>query len=147
MVFRCRNSRHPLHQLRDEVDRLFGGFAESLPEAAWPRAGRGQPAVNLYQDGDTLFAELEVPGISREQLDVSVVGDQLSIKAERPDAGQEGVTYHRQERSVGGLSRVLSLPAEIDASRVKAELNHGVLTISLPKAESAKPRKIDVTSA
>ena len=93
------------------------------------------------------MSSLEVPGLKTDQLDLSVVGDQLSIRVERPDAAQDGMTYHRRERPVGSFTRVLQLPVEVEADKVQADLNDGVLTIRLPKAEAAKPRKIQVTTA
>ncbi len=146
MVLQYFNTRYPVHQLRDEMDRLLSGFLGSASEQWWPRVGRKQPAVNLFENGDTLVAELEVPGLKQDQLDISVAGGELSIQLQRPDIRQEEVTYHRQERPVGTFTRVLRLPADVDADRVTAELHDGILTISVPKAESAKPRKIEVTS-
>ena len=146
MVLQYFNTRYPVHQLRDEMDRLLGGLLAPASEQGWPRVDRNQPAVNLFEEGDTLVAELEVPGLKRDQLDISVVGGELSIQLQRPDIRQEEVTYHRQERPVGTFTRVLRLPADVDADHVGAELHDGILTISMPKAESAKPRKIEVTS-
>ena len=100
--------------------------------------------MNVWEQDDAILVELEVPGVKKEHLDLSVVGKELSIRIERPDGEQEGVVYHRRERPVGNFSRVLPLPSEVDANRVSAELHDGVLTITLPKAESAKPRKITV---
>ncbi|MBN2474817.1 MAG: Hsp20/alpha crystallin family protein [Pirellulales bacterium] len=147
MVFRYRNTRHPMHQLRDEMDRLLTGFLGQPSGGPWPGVGRGHPAVNLWEDADAMIVELEVPGVKKDQIDISVVGDELSLKIERPDPTPEDVTYHRRERPVGAFGRVLRLPADVDAGRVEAELSDGVLTITLPKAENAKPRKIEVVSA
>ena len=147
MVFRVRNRLHPIHHLRDDVDRLLTGVFGPWTEAGLPNLGRSRPAVNIWEQDDALLVELEVPGLRSDQLEISVVGDELSVKIDRPDLEQEGVTYHRRERSVGSFTRVLRLPVEVDADRVEAELRDGVLTITLPKAESAKPRKIQVGSA
>ena len=146
MVLQYFNTRYPVHQLRDEMDRLLSGVLGPASEPWWSRVGRDQPAVNLFEDGDTLVAELEVPGLKRDQVDISVGGGELSIQIQRPEFRQDEVTYHRRERPVGTFTRVLRLPADVDADRINAELRDGVLTISLPKAESAKPRKIEVTS-
>lgn len=146
MVFRYVGTRYPLQQLRREMDRLLSGFTSNVAEGAWPLAGRGQPAVNVWERDDAICAEIEVPGLKSDQIDIAVVGNELSIKVERPDVQQEGVTYHRRERGVGSSSRVLRLPAEVDADRVQAELRHGVLTITLPKSEAARPRKIQVSA-
>ena len=143
MVFRCVTPRHPLYQLRDEMDRLLSGVFQSSPLAAMSR--REGPAVNLWEEGDTLRVEMEVPGVKSEQLDISVVENELLIRVEVPESKEEGVTYHRRERPVGSFSRHVPLPYEVDAERVSAELSRGVLLITLPKAASAKPRKIDVT--
>ncbi|MDY0168810.1 MAG: Hsp20/alpha crystallin family protein [Thermoguttaceae bacterium] len=147
MLTRYRGLRHPVAQLRDEMDRLLTGFFGQPIEGLWPSAGRGQPALNLWERSDALVAELEVPGVTAEQIDVSVVGGELSLQIQRPELQQEGVTYHRRERPVGALSRVLRLPADVDGNNVQAELKDGVLTITLPKAEESKPRKIRVTAA
>lgn len=155
MVFRYFGPRYPINQLRDEVDRLLTGFFGNV--APGSAAGPTQPAVNVWEDSDLedsdledneqLYVELEVPGLKSEQLEIAVVDGELSIKIDRPEVEQEGVMYHRRERPVGTFNRVLRLPAEVDADRVSAELQHGVLTIALLKAESARPRKIKVTTA
>jgi HSP20 family protein len=147
MVLSYRNPRSSLQQLRSDVDRLVSGFLGSLPEVPWPGAGRSQPAVNIWEEPDALMAELEVPGVKPEEVEISVVGGELSLKIDRPEVQEQGVTYHRRERPVGTFTRVLRLPTDVDADRVEAELRDGVLTVRLPKAESAKPRKIKVASA
>jgi HSP20 family protein len=145
MVFGYQPTRHPFHQLRNEVDRLLTGFLGPAADGFLPGVFRSQPPVNVWEEQDSLKVEMELPGIKSEHLEISVAGNELSIKVNRPDVDQEGVTYHRRERPVGVLSRMVRLPAEVDADRVEADLRDGVLTITLPKAESAKPRKINVT--
>jgi HSP20 family protein len=145
MVFGYRNPRYPLHQLRNEMDRLLGGFFGPAVDGLLPAVFRSQPAANIWEQGDALLVEMEVPGVKSDQVEISVVGGELSVKINRPEVVQEDVTYHRRERPVGSFARVLRLPVEVDADRVEAELRDGVLTITLPKAESAKPRKINVT--
>ncbi len=136
---------HPLSQLRHEMDRLISGLLPDGGERPWMPM-RPQPAVNLWEDLDRVYVELEVPGVKSEQLDLSVVGSQLTLKLERPEAIAEGVTYHRRERPVGTFVRVVDLPADVDPTQVEAELHHGVLTVRLAKAEAAKPRKIQVSN-
>ena len=145
MVLRYVGPRHPVHQLRREMDRLIGGFLGSVGDVSWPLTGRGRPALNVWETDDALKVELEVPGVKSDQVELSVTGDELSIKVERPDVEQEGTAYHRRERPVGSFARVLRLPTPVDADRVEAEMRHGVLTISLPKSESVRPRKIQVS--
>jgi HSP20 family protein len=144
MVFGYRTPHNSFQQLRDEMDRLLTGFFGPTADGLLPPMFRGQPAANLYERGDALLVEMEVPGVKHDQIDISVAGGELSVKVSRPEVEQEGVTYHRRERPVGSISRVLRLPVEVDADRVDAELRDGVLLITLPKAESARPRKINV---
>ncbi len=146
MVLGYHSTRPPLHQLRHEMDRLLTGFFGPAADGLLPAMFRNQPAVNVWEREDALLVEMEVPGIKSQDLDVSVAGGELSIRIQRPDVAQEGVTYHRRERPVGALQRVLRLPVEVDADRVEAQIRDGVLTITLPKAESAKPRKINVAT-
>jgi HSP20 family protein len=146
MVLGYHNSRYPFHQLRDEMDRLLTGFFGPTAEGVLPAVFRSQPTANVWEQGDALHVEMELPGIKSDQVDISVAGGDLSIKINRPEVDQEGVAYHRRERSVGSFARTLKLPVEVDANRVEAELRDGVLFITLPKAESAKPRKINVAS-
>lgn len=137
----------PFHQLRSEMDRLLNGFLGSATNGgSHPVAGRSQPAVNLWDRNDSLMLEMEIPGVKSEQIDISVTGLDLTIKVQRPDFVEEGVTYHRRERPVGDFTRVLRLPCEVNSDKVSAELHNGVLTLTLPKAEVAKPRKISVNS-
>ncbi len=147
MVFGYQGTRHPIHQLRDEVDRVLTGFLGPAADGLLPSMFRGQPAVNLWEKDDALVVEMEVPGIKSDEVDVSVAGGELSVRINRPDLAQEGVKFHRRERPVGSFNRVLRLPLEVDANRVEAALHDGVLTVTLPKAESAKPRKINVAGA
>jgi len=147
MVFRYIRSRHPARQLRREMDRLFSGVLGNVGRHGWPFAGRGQLPVNVWESAEAIYAELELPGVQSNRVEISVVGDELTVKVQRPDVEEEGVTYHRRERSVGAFTRVLRLPVDVDADRVEAELRQGVLTVTLPKAEAVRPRKIRITSS
>jgi HSP20 family protein len=146
MVFGYRTVRNPLHQFRDEVDRLLTGVLAGRHDGVLPAMFRGQPAINVWEQNDALKVEMELPGVKSEQLDISVAGGELSVKVSAPEESQEEVTYHRRERPIGAFSRIVRLPVEVNAERVEADLHDGVLTITLPKAESAKPRKINITS-
>jgi len=132
--------------LRNEVDRLFADFfgpVSSTPDR--PSAGsRVFPALNVWERENELFVEAEVPGLKNEDLDISVMGNQLVIKGRRADFDDESATYHRRERGVGDFSRTIELPVAVTPDGVQARLSDGVLLITLPKAEAAKPRKIQV---
>jgi HSP20 family protein len=144
MVFRYTGGRYPVERLRRDMDRFFSGVLGNVAESGWPLAGRSRPAVNVWEDAEAVKAELELPGVKSDEVDLSVVGNELSIKVDHPDVDQEGVTYHRRERGVASFARVLRLPTDVNADRVEAEMADGVLTITLPKSEAARPRKIRV---
>lgn len=149
MVFHRTGGYFPVGQLRNEMDRLvsdFFGPASAAGPARWSWASRNFPALNVWEEGDALWAEAEVPGLKGDDLDISVVGGDLTIRGSRGEAKQEGVAYHRQERGTGEFNRVLRLPQDVDPSGVEATLTDGVLRIKLPKAESAKPREIKISN-
>jgi len=130
-----------------QVDRLMGelfGQAQAEVQRLWPNAVGGYPNLNIWEEGDVVYAEAEVPGVKAEDLDISVVGQELTLKGRRVGATAPEATYHRRERGVGEFSRTVKLPVDIAADKVDASLVDGVLTITLPKAETAKPRKISV---
>ena len=86
----------------------------------------------------------EIPGVTQEDLEILVVGNELTIKGRRGTAEEEDASYHRRERGTGEFSRTVTLPVDIKAEAVDATLKDGVLTLSLPKADEARPRKITV---
>lgn len=103
------------------------------------------PPLNLREDESNLYVEAEFPGFNLDDLEMYVTGgNQLSIKGERKQPELEQGTWHRQERGYGSFSRLMELPGPVDGDRVSAEFRHGVLTITLPKKEEAKPRRIEV---
>lgn len=130
--------------LRGEVERVFG-VCTPTSGLCFPRA-RAFPAVNAWENEDSIFVEAEVPGMKMEDLEVEVLGRDLCIKGSRTEERSEDTNYHRQERVYGEFTRHLTLDTDVDAEGVKAALKDGVLTITLPKAASAKARKITVTT-
>lgn len=142
------NRFNPLtyNHIRREMDDLFRSFVGGgLSTGEW--TGTEFPAINVWEDTECLHAEAEVPGLAMEDIEVLVIGDQLRLKGRRPDAGEAGANYLRRERGTGEFARTLTLPAPVNASKVEATLRDGVLTITLPKAEEARPRKIQVKTA
>jgi HSP20 family protein len=136
----------PFSQLRQEVDRALSSALTGAPGAWLPEFAQSRvfPALNVWEQADELFVEAELPGLKADDLDISVEGDVLTIKGQRGEAAPQGATFHRRERGVGPFSRVLRLPVPVDADRVRAAFRDGVLLVTLPKAEEAKPRKIKV---
>jgi HSP20 family protein len=143
---RTRASFPQFYQLRDEVDRLFSNLAAHPTVAGATRfvTGREFPLINLWEETDDIFAECELPGVRSDDLDISVLGNELTVKGRRGEAAAPQATYHRRERGVGTFSRTVALPVEVAADRVEANLRDGVLRVRLPKTESAKPRKVHV---
>jgi HSP20 family protein len=148
MTYLRRGAFEPFAQLREQVDRQLGGFVnENLPGLANRMLGvRPFPTINVWDEGEQLVVEAELPGVTEDALDISVLGSELTIKGERKPETDEGASYHRHERGAGQFSRVVRLPVEVNAERVSATLRDGVLTIRLPKVEAAKPHKIKVES-
>lgn len=129
-------------QFGRDMERLFSGFLPEVDIAV--HRTRAFPPLNVWEEGDEYFIEAEVPGLTMDHLDLEVLGNEVMIKGRREMPQRENLTIHRQERGDGEFSRMLTLPAEIDAKRVEATLRDGVLLVKLPKAEAAKARKIQV---
>jgi HSP20 family protein len=135
----------PLGRTQDDMTDVFGNALEDLLAA---RAfGAAFPGVNVWEDGDNAFVEAELPGVTMDDLEVDVMGNQVVIKGERNIPDEPGGVYRRRERPQGRFSRRLTMPWDIDADKVEATLQLGVLTTKLPKSEAAKPRKVPVKAA
>ena len=145
MLDKVYSGLHPLASLRGDMDRLLDRMCEGVPGFECRSGFAGNfPAVNLWEDNDGLYAEAELPGVSMSDIDVSVVGNEVSISGGRStDIGEEN-SYHRRERRGGKFCRVFRLPIDIDTSKVEASMKNGVLSVKLPKAESAKPVKVKI---
>jgi len=133
-----------LCQLREEIDRLF-----EAPFADLSRMGEffngWAPPLDLSEDNDNLVATVEIPGLSKENLDVSVHEGVLSISGERVRANErETDEAHRRERIYGRFHRSISLPKPVKIEAIKAIYRDGILTVTMPKTEEAKPRQIEV---
>jgi HSP20 family protein len=137
----------PFRQWRREMNRLFNDLASAGGDGGYTPFAPGQPAVNAWDEGEHIAVEMEIPGVKSDQIDISVTGAELTVKVDRPDFQEEGVTYHRRERPTGSFTRVLELPCKVDAEHVDAQLQDGVLLLKLAKAAAEKPRKILVGAA
>jgi HSP20 family protein len=130
-----------MSRLQHEMNRLFDGFNTVRRPAA------SYPAMNVWANQDGLLVTTEVPGVRPEDIDVSVVGDTLTLSGERrPDEMTENGRFHRQERGHGKFVRTLQLPFPVKVDHIDATFRNGALTINLPRAEEDKPRKITVKS-
>jgi HSP20 family protein len=129
--------------LRREMENLFEDFGRPF-EGSLFRSTAAFPVLNVWEDAERLYAEAEIPGVSMEDVEVSVVGNELTLKGMRKPSQEGNMTIHRQERGTGVFSRFLTLPVAVNADKVEAVMKDGVLTITLPKADEAKPRRIEV---
>ena len=136
-----------LSTLRDEIDRLFESPLSSLTELSQPFSGGWAPAVDLYEDRDSFVFKMELPGMSKDQIDISLHEGVLSISGERKEEQkQEDAETYRSERYFGRFQRSVSLPTRVDADKVNASYKDGILTVTLPKSEEAKAKQIAISS-
>jgi len=130
-----------LEQLRREMDRLWGEVVAPFEAPAL----RGYPAMNVWMNENGAVVTTELPGVLSDNLDINVADNTLTVSGSRkPEELEEGATYHRRERAYGTFTRSFQLPFRVDPQKVEASLNNGILTITLPRAEEDKPKKIAV---
>jgi HSP20 family protein len=133
-----------MERMRREMDRLFSGFY------AGPRLRTAPsfPAMNAWTNQDGAVITAELPGVNPGDIDISVVGETLTLTGERkPEALQDGEKFHRRERGFGKFTRTFQLPFAVEADKVEAVFDKGILHISLPRAEADKPKKIVIKTA
>lgn len=135
----------PLATLNDfcgEMDRVFG----TIRNNRYASTARLQnvPPVNISQDDQNLYVEVEVPGLTMENLEVEVIENTLTIKGSCEQVDEENRTYHRQERSKEEFTRSFNLNTEVVPENIEAVLKNGVLTITLPKRPEVQPKRIEV---
>ncbi len=129
--------------MQREIDRMFdrfrGGMQDDGSATAW------LPAVDITENADAFVVNVEVPGIKKNDVKISVQNGVLTVRGERKQEEEsQGETYHRLERSHGVFQRSFTLPTSVKSDKIDAAYNDGVLTITLPKAEEAKPKEIEV---
>lgn len=129
-----------MNRMQREINRLF---SSDMPSPFRPAPGF--PAMNIWTSEDGAIVTAEVPGIEIKDLEISVVGETLTLSGERKaEEVKEDMRYHRQERGQGEFTRTIELPFPIDANKVEAVLEKGILIVNLPRTEAAKPKKIAV---
>lgn len=140
------NEMNRMHRDMNDLLSSFGlgqllgsSFETNLGLRSWPR-------INLREDVDHLYIEALLPGVAPDQVDMNVLGNTLTIAGERLPITTEsnGLTWHRRERGLGKFLRTIELPMEVDTADIKAEYKNGLLCVTLPKATTAKPKKINI---
>lgn len=134
-----------LSDLRDEIDRLFEAPLTELARSSNLLRG-WTPALDVYEQKDNFIVKAELPGMKKEDIAVSLHDGSLSISGERKsETNHEDAEVYRAERFFGRFQRTVTLPAAVAPDKVKAQYKDGVLTVTLPKTEEAKPKQIDVS--
>ena len=133
-----------LTDLRDEIDRLFDSPLAELTRGSQLLSG-WTPAIDVFEDKDNVYVKAELPGMKKEEIEVSLHDGTLSISGERKveNKVQDSEVY-RAERFFGRFQRTVTLPSAVASEKVKAQYTDGILTITLPKTEEAKPKQINV---
>jgi HSP20 family protein len=148
------DSFHDVDGLRREIGRAFeeaglSPLGRTRRVAFLPgRAARQYPLVNVYDNGESFTVEALAPGLDADRVDLTVLRNTLTIAGEK--VGPHGVSaerWHRMERSAGRFVRTVELPAEADPDKVSATYRNGLLVVSVPRAESARPRKVAIQAA
>lgn len=134
------------------MERVFDDFFErrlgpARSGALWPVRSGNLPPIDLYDEQNELVAKVELPGMERENIDVSITDHTLTVKAEKKEAEEiKQENYYRVERSRGTLRRSVELPTDVDAAQVKASYKNGLLEVRMPRArvEDNRQKRIEV---
>jgi len=134
-----------LQALQNEMNRLFtGSFPREFRQEELTRSG-WNPSVDIYEGKDQLVLEAELPGLKREDVEISIENNVITVKGERKlEKSEENGQYHRVERSYGSFTRSFALPNTVTPEGATADFVNGILRVSLPKREEIKARKIEI---
>ena len=141
----------PFSELEEMERRFQDIFGRSFLPSVWRRIPTMEmgwaPAIEVFEKEDKFVVKAELPGMTEEDIDISVVGDTLTIKGERKAESEvKEEDYYCCERSYGSFSRSIAVPSNVDAKKIEASYEDGVLEVSLPKAPEVKPKKIAVSA-
>jgi HSP20 family protein len=139
-----------LVSLQDRMNRLFDesfrGASRGVGEEDWALGGSWAPAVDIFEHEGNIVLKAELPGVDSKDVDVRVENNVLTLRGERKfDSEVKKESYHRVERSYGAFSRSFTLPTVVDTDKIKAEFKEGVLRLTLPQREEAKPKQIAIS--
>ncbi|MDD5760016.1 MAG: Hsp20/alpha crystallin family protein [Desulfobulbaceae bacterium] len=131
--------------LQHRLNRMYGDYGRWPGSAADWNVEQSTPRTNLYDAGDHLTMKIEVPGMLKEDLNLKLQGNYLEVRGTRKSDTPEGYSSHRVERGAASFTRSFTLPSDIDSAKVEAKLTNGLLTLTLPKQEAAKPKQIEIS--
>jgi len=141
--WRPRRELNPFAVMEHLQDHINRAFNFSLPSPTG--LGGSFPAVDVRQDKENVIVVAEVPGLAAEDIDLSITGNTITLKGEKKPETEAEDDYAHLERSYGSFERVIELPVEVAAGKAKATLLNGVLSLTLPKSEAVKPKRIEIT--
>jgi HSP20 family protein len=130
--------------LRDAMDRMLeeGFIRMPMPLGVW---AEGNLAVDVYETGESVVVKTAIPGVNADDIEVSVTGDTLTVKAETKEEQEvKRESYLRRERRYGSFCRSVTLPGGLETDKAEADYSNGILTLTFPKAEEVKPKAIKV---
>jgi HSP20 family protein len=128
-----------LRRMQNEMNRLFSGFSAA--------AAREFPPVNIWLGENSVVVTAELPGVSRDDVEIGLQDEVLSLSGARRPRTQQEVKWHRRERAYGTFSRTIQLPFRVDPDKVQARYQHGILEIELERLEADRPKKIQIRAA
>jgi HSP20 family protein len=135
--------------VQDRMNRIFDDAFRGFPRGAeedWALGGTWAPAVDIYEHEGSLVLKAELPGIDPKDVDVRVENNTLTLRGERKfESEVKREQYHRVERAYGTFSRSFTLPNVVDTEKIKAEFKDGVLRVTLPQKDEAKPKQISIS--
>ena len=143
MLIKSRSVKGELERMRKEMDRIWDRFSQEFSTSRLEKDWN--PPLDLMETKSSLLAEIELPGINPDNIDISITADVLTFTGEKTnEAEDKGKTYHLVERTYGKFSRSIRLPTTVNPDQVEARYKDGVLRITLGKTEAAKSKRIEV---
>jgi HSP20 family protein len=137
-----------LVSLQERMNKLFDESYRGVPRGSeddWALGGSWAPAVDIYEQGSDIVLKAELPGVDAKDVDIRIENSTLTLRGERKfDNEVKKESYHRIERSYGAFTRSFTLPSVVDQANIKAEFRDGVLRVTMPKREEAKPKQITI---
>ena len=141
-----RRPMRNLFNLHNQMEKVFSDLFASHEGETDTEGTTWMPTVDISETGNGFEIRAELPGVSEKDVNVSVIDNLLTIKGEKHQEEEtDGKDYHRVERRYGSFQRSFTLPRHIETDAIKAEFKDGVLTLSIPKAEAAKPTEVPIT--
>jgi len=134
-----------LDQLQSEMNRLFSGWTRGWADGEPDNTTLWAPLVDIYESEEAIVLKAELPGVDPQSVDIRLESNLLTLKGERPFDGEKEQIV-RMERPYGSFSRSFALSSVVDENKITAKFNNGVLTVTLPKKEQAKPKRIQIAA-